>query len=117
MKVMDMFEEVGLKGQKLKMSSLVSKPEFKQFYLAPIRSLDQLDQEKVLSKLIDGELSLPELRSECQRLKNMYALKAAFARLTNSGSWETAELKFPVYANEEQLTKFLACDLFTKDIC
>ena len=43
-KVMDLFENAKLKGQKLNLATLTTKPEFKQQYLAPIRSLDEADQ-------------------------------------------------------------------------
>ena len=39
--VMDLFEEAKLKGQKLNLSSLLSKPQFKQQYLAPLRRLEE----------------------------------------------------------------------------
>ena len=44
MKVMDLFENAKLKGQKLNLATLTTKPEFKQQYLAPIRSMDEADQ-------------------------------------------------------------------------
>ena len=42
--VMNAFEKLKLKDQRLKVSSAVSKPEFKQQYLAPIRSLEPQEQ-------------------------------------------------------------------------
>ena len=43
-KVMDLFENAKLKGQKLNLSTLTTKPEFKQQYLAPIRCMEEADQ-------------------------------------------------------------------------
>lgn len=42
-KVMDLFENVKLKGQKLNLSTLSTKSEFKQQYLAPIRCIEEAD--------------------------------------------------------------------------
>ena len=42
MKVMDMFEMGSLKDQKLNVKQFVSKPEFKQQHLAPLRALEHV---------------------------------------------------------------------------
>lgn len=39
------------------------------------------------------------------------ALRAAFARLTNTETWDEAQEKYPMYATEVQLQKFLKVDL------
>ena len=44
-------------------------------------------------------------------IKSMSALKTAFTKLTNSESWDQAEIKYPVYAVESQLRLFIKCDL------
>ena len=49
-KVMDLFENAKLKGQKLNLSTLTTKPEFKQQYLAPIRCMEEADQVREGSK-------------------------------------------------------------------
>ena len=43
-KVMDLFEKAKLKDQKLRSSMATTKPDFKQQYLTPIRSLESNDQ-------------------------------------------------------------------------
>lgn len=88
---MDMYQEVRLKGQKLNMSSLIAQPEFKQQYLAPLRTLNPVEQVALLKKLA---ISLSELKAEAQRIKAMQRLKNTFVRLT-----------------EEQLGRFVQCDL------
>ena len=69
-----MFEHAKLKGQKLNLSTLLTKPEFKQQYLAPIRRLDEVDQCKLLLKVIDGSCSLVDLKAEAAEIKQMNAL-------------------------------------------
>ncbi len=80
--VMDLFEQSKLKAQKLRMSTLLQKPEFKQNYLAPIRTLPNSDQCLLLQKVIAGETSLTELQTAATQLKQKAALKTAFAKLT-----------------------------------
>ena len=78
MKVIDLYEEAKLKGQKLNLSSLLSKPEFKQQYLAPIRALEENDQCLLLKKVIDKEISLAELKIESSNIKQLHSLRVAF---------------------------------------
>lgn len=106
MKVMNMFEESKLKGQKLKLSTLLSKPDFKQQYLAPIRGMQEKEQCKLLQRIIDGELSIVDLKEAAADVKQMAALKLAFLRSTNIDNWESAQHRLPLFANEEQLRKF-----------
>lgn len=103
---MDLFQEAKLKGQKLKLSNLLSKPDFKQQYLSPIRTLEESSQCLLLQKVIDRELSVLELKGAAAEMKNMAALKQSFLKLVNIDSWEEAEDKLPQFACIEQLKKF-----------
>lgn len=107
---MDLFESAKLKGQKLNLTSLLSKPEFRQQYLAPIWSLEADEQCLLLKKVIDGELSMAELKAEAGHIKQTASLKAAFVRLTNCESWGAAEQKYPQFATIQQLKKFAHLD-------
>ncbi len=109
--VMDLFEQSKLKAQKLRMSTLLQKPEFKQNYLAPIRTLPISDQCLLLQKVIAGETSLTELQTAATQLKQKAALKTAFAKLTNVESWDQAVDKFPAFATDDQLNQFLGIDI------
>ena len=80
---MDLFEKAKLEGQKLNLSTLLTKPEFKQQYLAPIRKLEEADQCTLLQKVINGECSLSELKEESAQIKQLSALRAAFVCLVN----------------------------------
>ena len=67
--VMDQFEYAKLKGQKLNLSTLLTKPEFKQQYLAPIRRLEEADQCQLLRKVVDGTCSLADLKAQAVEIK------------------------------------------------
>lgn len=63
--VMNEFEKIKLKDQKQRTTS-VAKPEFKQHFLAPIRSLDATDQIFLLTRCKNKEISLrAKERSHC----------------------------------------------------
>ena len=108
---MNLFEKAQLKGQKLNLATLTSKPESKQQYLAPIRSLDADDQADLLSKVIGGELSLGELKTQAQERKQIKLLRTAFVKLTNCESWVEAQDRFPQYASSAKLRQYLHIDL------
>ena len=103
---MNLFAESKLKGQKLKLSNLISKPDFKQQYLAQIRTLEEDDQCKLLQKIIDNELSIQELKQAASDIKIMTTLKKSFLKLVNIDSWEQAQEEIPQFACLEQLMKF-----------
>ena len=121
--IMNLFEQGRLKNQKLNMSSLVSKPQFKQQYLSPIRALPLSDQMAILQKVIDKECSIFDIKKIASDLKNMTSLKAAFVKLTNSESWQKSQEMYPAFATEDQLSRFIGCNLkqgipkFFQDFC
>lgn len=109
--VMDLYEQAKLKGQKLRLATLLHKPDFKQNYLTPIRSLSKEDQCSLLQRVVELDLSLSELQVEANKIKQQSALKVAFVKLTNVQSWEEAQEKFPHFATEHQLERFVHIDL------
>ena len=81
------FEKGKLIGQK-KISSAVAKPELKQYYLAPIRSLEPQEQSFLLLKCKNGHISLSELKKEANVLTQLMALQKNFEKPTNSATWK-----------------------------
>lgn len=94
-----------MKGQRLNLSTLFTKPEFKQQYLAPIRRLDEHDQCSLLEEVIDGGCSLADLKIKAGEIKQLNALRVAFLRLTNTETWEEAQANYPLFATDTQLLK------------
>lgn len=108
---MDLFENGKLKDQKLKLDNLMCKPEFKQQYLAPIRTLPEDDQCDLLQKVINKQIALNDLKILSAQRKTLLTLRNTFVRSTNCVSWEEAQEKFPLYASDTQLSKFQDCDI------
>ena len=50
------------KGQKLSLAMLLSKPESKQQYFAPIRGLEEIEQCNLLDQVVSRSISLQELK-------------------------------------------------------
>ena len=109
--VMDLFKKSKLKGQKLRMSTLMCEPDFKQQYFTPIRTLDEDDQCKLLERVIRCEISIAELKEAAGVLKQLGCLKRAFLKLVNIDTWEEAEQNLPQYASTKQLEKFSKINL------
>lgn len=61
--------------------------------------------------MIDKEISLAELKNESSNIKQLHCLRVAFIRLTNADSWDNARNKFPEFATDDQLLKFIHLDL------
>ena len=89
--VFSMFENGNLKGQKLstKRGEKIQTPEFKQQYLQPIQCLPKEFQLDVLTKVVNKEVGLKDMKS----LASDY--RKCFCRLTNTASIEIAKEKFP----------------------
>ncbi len=67
----------------------------------------------LLKKVIDRQISLAELKTESSNIKQLHNLRVVFVCLTNADSctWEDATNKFPEFASDEQLLKFIHLDL------
>jgi len=108
---MDLFEKVELKDQRLLSAETTTKPEFKQNYLAPLRCLDPIDQCFLLTRCKNKHLSLAEVKTKANVLKKMADLKKTFVKLTTSKNWEDTSSKYPLFACESQLKKYIAIDV------
>ena len=84
----------------------MAEPDFKQQYLAPIRSLQEQDQCHLLQKVIDK----PYCSLRMQQPK-MNCLKKAFLKLVNVETWNEAKDKSPLFATTKNLEKFVKVDL------
>ena len=78
-KVMDMFEMGSLKDQKLNVKQLVSKPEFKQQDLAPLHALPIDEQCSILTKVVQKEIPLNNIKDLSKRARQISTLKTMFA--------------------------------------
>ena len=65
------------------MSSLQTKLEFKQQYLAPIRHLEEMDLVSLLRKVVSGRSSLADLKSDPAEIKQTVALRTALLCRSN----------------------------------
>ena len=61
----------------------------------------------LLERCKNGHISLKEMKSKASSLKKMYSLRMVI----NSRNWEDAVSKFPRYACEAELRKFITFDI------
>ena len=97
-KVMDLFEDGGLKDQKLIKKQLISAPEVKQHHLQPLCWLPESVQESLLDSVLNE-------REEANEYRQLELMKKAFVKCTNSRSWEYAESTYPSFVSN--LDKFV----------
>ena len=60
--------------------------------------------------MIDKQISLAKFKAESSNIK-LHNLRVVFVRLTNANSWEDVGNKFPEFATDKQLLKFIHLDL------
>ena len=78
--IMDLFEEGELKDQSLNTKALMTKPEFRQQYLSPIQCLPDAFKLEVLQQVVDGDLSLMELRDKAAEYRSLRTIERAFCK-------------------------------------
>jgi len=83
-----------------------TEPEFKQQYLAPIRTLSVDNQCRLLQQIIDGDLPILGLKAAAAHIKQIDMLKSTFLNHVNIGTWEEAQEKLPLFAKAEVLSQF-----------
>ena len=110
--VFSMFENGNLKGQKLstKRGEKIQAPEFKQQYLQPIQCLPKEFQLDVLTKVVNKEVGLKDMKSLASDYRKLEVIRKCFCRLTNTASIEIAKEKFPNHASDESFYKFIHLD-------
>jgi len=84
----------------------LTEPEFKQQYLAPIRTLKEHDQCCLLQKIINGELPILGLKAAAFTIKQIDMLKTTFLNHVNIDTWEEAQERLPLFAKTEVLAQF-----------
>ena len=113
---MDMYEDGALKDQKLHKKHLTSIPEFKQHLLQPLHHLNADFLQAVLQNVIDGDMSLKELKEEAITFRALQAIRQAFVRCTSSQSWDEATRKYPAFTTDDRLTHFMKLDFTRQNI-
>lgn len=73
-----------------------------------LRNLNNDTVQALLVRVCDGDIPLRHLNQECKKNKRLQKLKQAFATEVGEDSWEKAMHKYPRYATEAALERFLA---------
>ena len=82
--------------------------------LKNMRGLNSEMAEEVLESVVDMELSIQEMVTECKEIKRLRDIQDSFVKETGSSSWEDAEQKFPAFATTEAFDEFKKCPFSAK---
>ena len=107
------FSEGTLKGQHIprsKKGTLSKPPDLKGSKFKCLRGVPLQDVSRLLLELSEETISLAELSSECNSIKQLQKVQAAFMKGTNTSTWEECQQKYPSYATAEQLEPFKKLD-------
>ena len=113
MEVIEMYENGRLKNQKLSKKCMIVKPEFKQHNFQCLHNLSPEFQQEVLQEVINGTVSLDEMKKKANNFRSLVSIKKAFTKYTNS-TWDEAVERFPWHTEEERLATFLGLDFIKK---
>lgn len=91
-----------------KQSGKPTKPDCRGANFRELRNLDNETVHNLLSKVEAEEMPLSALNTESKRVKKMRKLKESFANEVGVGSWEEASTKFPSFATEQNLERYLS---------
>ena len=106
--IFDLHSKGQLKGQKLpKSKKTPPKPlHLKGSNFKCLRGIEPSVAESLLSEVVDGQLSFSELPIQCQAIKQLGKIQAAFIKATNCETWDEAQDKFSYFATSEKLEPF-----------
>ena len=72
----------------------------------PLQGPEQVTKDDLFRKVVQGILSLKELRQAAENIKNKKYVVAAFLKFTGEEDWESLQKRFPHHATEEKLAQF-----------
>ena len=85
-----------------------TKPDCRGANFRELRNLDDETVHNLLKKVEEEEIPLSSLNAECKRLKKMKKLKESFTSEVGASSWEEAASKYPSFATEQNLERYLS---------
>lgn len=107
--IFQMYSNGKVKGQKVPKSKKNVQAKPLDLKGSNFRCLRGVAEDAVHSLLVDvknRKLSLQELSSQCQSMKQLSRIQAGFMKATNCSSWDEAEEKYPKFVSPEQLEPF-----------
>ncbi len=91
-------------------------PDRKGSKFKPLRGVNTKDVMRLLKELQESEITVNELTTECNSLKMLGKVQAAFIKGTNCDSLEQALQKFPSFCTSQQLEPFIKQNVSKKTL-
>ncbi|KAJ8018912.1 hypothetical protein HOLleu_42827 [Holothuria leucospilota] len=95
-----LFGEGKLKGQKLSQDDLAKGPQMKPYILVELPALPSVAAQKLLTLLIKREITLQQFQKEAKILQKLQTVQRMFLDLMGLSDWEEATRRFPDHTRE-----------------
>lgn len=106
-----LFGEGKLKGQKLSQDDLAKGPQMKPYILVELPALPSVAAQKLLTFLIKREITLQQFQKEAKVLQKLQTVQRMFLDLMGLSDWEEATRLFPDQTTREVLEHFACLSL------
>lgn len=107
--IFQLYSKGKLKGQKVPRSkkNVQSSPlDLRGSNFRCLRGVPENAVHELLTEVKERKLTLQELSSECQSVKQLAKIQVGFMKATNCNSWEEAQEQFPEFTTSEKLEPF-----------
>lgn len=106
--IFDKYSKGLLKGQKPSRSKKSQEKalELKGSNFKCLRGIETSTAHSLLTELSEGQMSFLELQAECQTIKQLSKMQAAFVKATNSRTWEEACEKYPKFTSTDKFEPY-----------
>ena len=106
-KIFQLFEAGKLsKLPKSKQGLLSGRAECASCNFKGLRGLSEEVVAGLLDKVIEKEIDLKKLNTECKKIKDIKSMKLEFVKQTGLKTWNEAQERFPYYATEDRFAQF-----------
>ena len=102
-----------LKGQSSKRGGLGQRMDLKGNNFKPLRELEMNVVLEVLQEVAEKKMTLHEMASHCNKVKQLRGVQKSFIQATGLDSWEEVSERLASFATPEALDEFTTVKNFT----
>ena len=73
----------------------------------PLQGLEKASKDDLLTKVLNKQYSLKEMKEAAERIKRKKNIVRAFLRFTAEEDWQSLQKRFPHHATEQKVAQFM----------